>query len=151
MYVKLTNGNVDTYPYNVGQLRRDNPTTSFPKRVSNDMLAEYNVYPVTVLPHPDIDNRTQKLEQQTVPTQVNGAWLLNWTIVNKTTEEVQQYDDNAVNSVRDQRNTLLVESDWTQVLDAPVDQAAWATYRQALRDITAQEGFPHNVTWPTKP
>lgn len=39
----------------------------------------------------------------------------------------------------------------TQVADAPVDKAAWATYRQALRDITAQQGFPWNVTWPEQP
>jgi hypothetical protein len=52
---------------------------------------------------------------------------------------------------RAQRNSLLAASDWTQVLDAPVDQADWATYRQALRDITAQAGFPQNVIWPTKP
>ena len=49
---------------------------------------------------------------------------------------------------RSKRNTLLAASDWTQVADAPVDQAAWATYRQALRDITAQAGFPENINWP---
>ena len=52
---------------------------------------------------------------------------------------------------RAKRNTLLAASDWTQVADAPVDQAAWATYRQALRDITAQDGFPENVSWPVAP
>jgi hypothetical protein len=49
------------------------------------------------------------------------------------------------------RNSLLAASDWTQVADAPVDQAAWATYRQELRDITTQEGFPEAVTWPVAP
>ena len=53
--------------------------------------------------------------------------------------------------VRVQRDELLTASDWTQVVDAPVDQAAWATYRQALRDLPQQAGFPENVTWPTKP
>lgn len=53
--------------------------------------------------------------------------------------------------VRAQRNQLLAASDWTQVADAPVDQAAWATYRQALRDVTAQVGFPEAVVWPTTP
>jgi hypothetical protein len=53
--------------------------------------------------------------------------------------------------VRIQRNKLLLESDWTQVLDAPLDQTAWAIYRQELRDITDQTGFPNNVVWPTKP
>ena len=54
-------------------------------------------------------------------------------------------------SVRASRNTLLTDSDWTQVADSPVDQAAWATYRQALRDITAQEGFPWDIEWPEQP
>lgn len=53
--------------------------------------------------------------------------------------------------VRDLRDEKLKESDWTQVADAPVDQAAWATYRQALRDIPAQSGFPSTVDWPTQP
>lgn len=54
-------------------------------------------------------------------------------------------------AVRSDRNERLVNTDWTQVADAPVDKAAWATYRQALRDVTAQEGFPWNVTWPVQP
>jgi hypothetical protein len=53
--------------------------------------------------------------------------------------------------VRAERNELLTASDWTQVPDAPVDQAAWATYRQALRDIPQQTGFPEDVVWPTEP
>jgi len=53
--------------------------------------------------------------------------------------------------IRSERNSLLKESDWTQLPDALVDQTAWATYRQELRDIPQQEGFPENVTWPTKP
>ena len=57
----------------------------------------------------------------------------------------------AAKIVRAQRNILLSESDWTQVADAPVDQAAWATYRQALRDIPSQVGFPLDVVWPKKP
>ena len=54
-------------------------------------------------------------------------------------------------SVRAERDGLLMNSDWTQVDDAPVDKAAWATYRQALRDVPSQSGFPTNVTWPVEP
>jgi hypothetical protein len=50
--------------------------------------------------------------------------------------------------IRIERNTKLSESDWTQVADAPVDKAAWATYRQALRDVTKQSGFPWTIDWP---
>jgi hypothetical protein len=60
-------------------------------------------------------------------------------------------DAEQAKSVRQQRGDKLKDSDWTQVADAPVDQAAWATYRQALRDVTGQEGFPWTITWPTQP
>jgi len=52
---------------------------------------------------------------------------------------------------RAKRDALLSQSDWTQVADAPVDQAAWATYRQALRDVPEQEGFPSEIAWPVQP
>ena len=54
--------------------------------------------------------------------------------------------------IRYQRNKLLSESDWTQLPDVPDSlKQVWATYRQALRDITSQSGFPQTVTWPTAP
>jgi len=65
-------------------------------------------------------------------------------------ETVATSEELAAN-IRAERDRLLAASDWTQVADAPVDQAAWAAYRQALRDIPQQEGFPHNVAWPVKP
>jgi hypothetical protein len=62
-----------------------------------------------------------------------------------------QKDAEQAKSVRETRNQKLKDTDWTQVADAPVDKAAWAAYRQALRDITAQAGFPWEVQWPTQP
>ena len=54
--------------------------------------------------------------------------------------------------IRTERNWLLAESDWTQLPDVPeAIRSAWATYRQALRDVPQQPGFPDNVTWPTAP
>ena len=60
-------------------------------------------------------------------------------------------NDRAAAEIRAERGGKLAESDWTQVLDAPVDQTAWATYRQALRDMPQQNGFPLNVIWPDEP
>lgn len=57
-------------------------------------------------------------------------------------------------TIRLKRRPLLRQSDWTQGPDAPLtveQKTAWAIYRQALRDITAQPGFPLNVIWPTEP
>lgn len=60
-------------------------------------------------------------------------------------------DEQQAQTIRQQRNQLLDKSDWTQVLDSPVNQTAWATYRQNLRDISTQAGFPWNTVWPQPP
>ena len=54
-------------------------------------------------------------------------------------------------NVRRTRNEKLKDCDWTQIADSTADKAAWATHRQALRDITAQSGFPWTLTWPDAP
>jgi hypothetical protein len=66
-------------------------------------------------------------------------------------EEVTERTDDEAASVRQDRNQRLADCDWTQLPDAPVDATAWATYRQTLRDVTAQQGFPWNVIWPSTP
>ena len=67
-----------------------------------------------------------------------------------TPEPEPEPEDPAVVSRR-KRDGLLSSSDWTQIADSPVDQTAWATYRQALRDVPQQENFPSEVTWPLAP
>lgn len=57
----------------------------------------------------------------------------------------------SADEIRADRNRRLAATDWTQVADAPVDAAAWANYRQMLRDIPQQAGFPASVTWPELP
>ena len=57
-------------------------------------------------------------------------------------------DEEQANSVRTSRNDKLKDCDWTQIADSTVDKTAWATYRQALRDVTSQPGFPWAITWP---
>ncbi|WP_420567834.1 tail fiber assembly protein [Thalassovita sp.] len=54
-------------------------------------------------------------------------------------------------SARLTRDQLLSACDWTQAPDAPVNTAAWAAYRQALRDLPSQPGFPSNINWPVRP
>jgi hypothetical protein len=57
-------------------------------------------------------------------------------------------------TARSKRDALLAASDWTQLPDSPLSadaRAAWATYRQALRDITDQKGFPGVIEWPEAP
>lgn len=62
-----------------------------------------------------------------------------------------QKDAEQAASIRTQRGEKLKDSDWTQLADSTADKAAWATHRQALRDITAQAGFPWTIDWPVAP
>jgi hypothetical protein len=64
--------------------------------------------------------------------------------------EAEENDRKAA-EVRAERNAKLTATDWTQVADAPVDKSAWATYRQALREVPTQAGFPNTIVWPTDP
>ena len=66
----------------------------------------------------------------------------------------QRVDEKAADLVREDRSVRLERCDWTQMTDSPLTEekkAEWATYRQALRDITSAEGFPHSMAWPTEP
>lgn len=143
MHIKLTNGT--PAKYTLGQLRRDNPDTSFPKIIPDELLASYDVYPY-VIQDVEFDPVSQnKVEGQFV--QVDGQWTLPLVAENKPQAEVEQH----VRAVRDE---LLMLSDWTQMPDSPLDdniKDSWATYRITLRDISTQAGFPTNITWPTAP
>lgn len=65
-------------------------------------------------------------------------------------EQAVSEEDLAV-SARNRRDMLLRESDWAVLTDAPTDKTAWQAYRQELRDVPQQEGFPNSINWPTEP
>jgi len=152
MHVKLTNGNVDTYPYNVGKLRRENPNTSFPKRIPDEMLAEWGVYPVTVTDMPSYTERTQTVTQDATLTGSGSSWTIGWAVSNKTAEEVQQYDENIATNNRGVRNSRLAETDYLALSDVTMS-IDMTSYRQALRDITTHNNWPNldEADWPTTP
>jgi len=140
MYLRLIAGQPEVY--SAGQLRKDNPNTSFPEMLSDALLAEWGVYPYTTQAVPEHDRLTQSVKVGGF-VEVGGAWTQGWTVSDMTAEDAAQ-------NVRDRRDRLLQETDWMALSDV-VMEPYWAEYRQQLRDITAQEGFPFNVVWPTKP
>jgi hypothetical protein len=101
--------------------------------------------------------------------QIEGKWYTKYSVgpvftdraatdeepAKTAAEQMVEYkamkDAEQAKSVRQTRTEKLKDSDWTQVADAPVDKAAWATYRQALRDVTSQAGFPWTIEWPVAP
>ena len=140
MYIKLANGTPDKYT--LAQLRRDNPNVSFPKDIPAEALALFDVYPVKRIDPPEHNPLTQ-IVHVIDPVQTEGDWVQQW-------ETLDLPKDQAAENIRAERNRLLAETDWMALSDNTMTQA-WADYRQALRDLTAQEGFPYSVEWPTKP
>ena len=88
MYLKLNNGIIEKYPYTIGELRRDNPKTSFPANPTNELLAEWNVYPVTQVITPNTTYK-QNIAEGT-PELVNGEWKQVWVVTDKPNDEVNQ-------------------------------------------------------------
>ena len=149
-YVKTQDGQVTQFPYTMGQFRSDNPRTSFPRQIPTETLENYGVFAVDIPAAPTVDAKTQKSIRAEMPTLVSGIWTLTWSIDTKTAQEQQEYTDGISARVRAQRNSLLSTTDWTACSDVTMPEAM-TTYRQALRDITAQDGFPWTVEWPTQP
>ena len=151
MYIKLNNGVIEKYPYSIGDLRKANPNTSFPKNPSNELLAEWGVFPVEPVGAPSVDH-TKNVKEGT-PVNNNG-WKQTWEIVDASADEINQRVKNKEESIRSERDTLLQATDWMVIKHLELNEnipGVWEVYRQALRDVPQQAGFPHNVTWPTKP
>jgi hypothetical protein len=150
MYVLAPNQTAEIFPYSIGDLRRDNPNTSFPRNPSDAVLADWNMFPVVEQSPPEYNPANQNLNQLN-PTFTAGEWLQTWQVTAASAEEIAERLQDKEAEVRQQRNELLSACDWTQLPDSPADHEAWATYRQELRDVTAQVGFPWDVNWPQTP
>tara|TARA_R110000744_G_scaffold157648_2_gene273506 strand:+ start:453 stop:872 length:420 start_codon:yes stop_codon:yes gene_type:complete len=134
--VKIIDG--EPKPYSFAAFRAANKHTVYGVTISNRHLNAQDVYRVRTLPMPTEVGK--KAVVQALPTLVGTEWVLDWDLVALSADEARAL-----------RDDLLASTDWTQVADAPVDQAAWATYRSLLRDVPQQSGFPNDITWPTEP
>jgi len=164
LLMKTSNGQVEQFPYTLGDLRRDNPQTSFPKKIGDAILASYGIFHVMPETQPEYDPLVQTVVRDPAPhretrtkqakdeepadvavgeTYETGRWVIGYTVENKTLDQAQT-------AVRAHRDHLLAETDWTALVDGTLS-TAMATYRQALRYVPEQEGFPYAVTWPSKP
>lgn len=151
MYALLKDNKIEKYPYSIHDLRQDFPNTLFPKRIEDiGNLDSFGVVVINPAERPAYDESVEYLEIGT-PELVDGVWTQKWDIVAFTSQQLEARENSAAAGARERRNILLTESDWTQLPDSPVDTASWGIYRQALRDISSQEGFPFNINWPEKP
>jgi len=151
MYLKVS-GSTITYPYSVYDLKTENPNTSFPTTITDSLLEEFGVYKVE-LKDSGYDNDDTKDVVEVTPTLSGSVYVQNWTESDASSEDIETRKNEKWEEVRDIRDNLLAQSDWTQFQDSPITGSAltdWQTYRQGLRDITTQDN-PYSLTWPTKP
>ena len=148
-YAKLTADNkVARYPYTLTDLKRENTNTSFPALIDDATAASFSVVPVKPT-LPPVANYQVNLERTAVLQ--NNSWVEKWVETPATPEQISERTAAAANDARLKRNQLLIDCDWTQLPDAPVNADVWATYRQELRDITGQLDFPWSIEWPEMP
>lgn len=135
-----------------GEVRSLYPNTSFPSRWSPELVEELGLDPVFETPAP-----TTTIYQTAFKDgveQVNGNWVWKWSVSEMDDDAKAAKDAEAAKGVRSSRDAKLAECDWLVIksVETGVALAAdWAAYRQALRDVPTQAGFPHNITWPSKP
>jgi len=147
MYARVLDGG-SAVKYTLNQLYKDYPNTSFPVPTGHNVLAAYNVYPMTRTEVPVVDYTKNVVEGS--PALIGNEWTQTWVIVDASVEEAADRLTTKWIEIRNIRNELLALCDWTQLADAPVDDLAWAVYRQSLRDITLQTD-PFNIVWPISP
>ena len=142
------------------------PNTSFPQQLSEELINDLGA-DVVFEGQQATGGTVYQYSQAQGVEQIDGKWYTKYVLgpifinqvidgVEKTAAEQEaEYkaskDAEQAKNVRSERDKKLAETDWTQVADAPVDKAVWATYRQSLRDVTTQEGFPWTITWPDAP
>jgi hypothetical protein len=147
MYLRIIDDTIH-YPYSIPELREAHPNVSFPNELTNEFLSEWGTYDVTptILPN----DYTKNIEEGT-PILIDGIYYQNWIQTNASESEINYRIENKWFDIREIRNQLLTECDWTQLSDIPSEiKELWSTYRQSLRDITSQTN-PFSITWPVKP
>lgn len=135
-----------------GEVRKLFANTSFPAVWDSSVCDFIGIDPILESPQPTL-NRFQSAYQNGVEQDSLGNWIWKWAVTDWNQEAIDAAIAAQWNSVRSTRNQKLSASDWTQVNDAPfsdTEKAAWATYRQLLRDITNQTD-PFAIEWPLAP
>jgi hypothetical protein len=147
MYLRIIEDTIH-YPYSIPELRESYPNVSLPENLTDESLIEWDMFVVTPTPKPN--DYTKNIVEGT-PIIIDGLYHQNWIQTDASDAEITYRIENQWLLVRETRNELLAECDWTQLADIPTEtKTAWQEYRQSLRDITSQSN-PFIINWPVKP
>lgn len=149
----------------ISQFKADHPSTSFPKQITTEILDSYGYDAVLNGPAATV-TAPYGISVRDGVEQVDGQWFTRFVagpvfVDNDEQTAAEQeaayranIDSEAATRARARRNSLLADCDWAVLTDSPLTTAKkteWKAYRQALRDISAAEGFPHTMEWPDEP
>jgi len=136
-----------------GQVRSLYPNTSFPSQWTPALVEELGLDPVFESPTPTT-TRYQVAFKDGVEQDAQGRWLWKWSISEMGDEAKAAKDAEQAKNIRPDRDRRLAECDWVVIKNLELNQnipGVWEVYRQGLRDVPAQAGFPYDITWPSKP
>jgi len=142
-----------------GEFRSLHPNTSFPSVLTPDILDAFGVDPILEGPQATTTPPYEVSVRQGIE-EIDGQWFTKYVVgpIFESEEQEAEYkkgiDERVAKSIRDQRDKLLAETDWIVIKAKETNtdlSSEFIEYRQALRDITLQQGFPHNIIWPEKP
>jgi hypothetical protein len=148
-YVQAQGDTFIRHIFDVEPTQWDADNYCYARRLTDEQVTHFGVYKKQIVTPPYHDPATQSLEEGPALL-IDGVWTQNYIVTDLSADASAAKVSAQWNVIRAERNKLLLESDWTQLPDTPVDAAAWATYRQALRDITTQAN-PFAVIWPESP
>ena len=148
-YVQAQGDTFIRHIFDVEPTQWDADNYCYARRLTDEQVTHFGVYKKQIVTPPYHEPATQSLEEGPAVL-VNGVWTQNYIVSDLSADASAAKVGAQWNVVRAERNKLLADCDWTQLPDAPVDAAAWATYRQALRDITTQAN-PFAIVWPESP
>jgi len=148
-YVQAQGDTFIRHIFDVEPTQWDADNYCYARRLTDEQVEHFGVHKKQIVTPPYHDAATQHLEEGPALL-IDGVWTQNYIVTELDADTAAEKVGAQWNVIRAERNKLLVESDWTQLPDAPVDAAAWATYRQALRDITT-EANPFAIVWPQGP
>jgi hypothetical protein len=148
-YAKITQQNeVLVFPVSLQQLLDTGTVSSTNPTVAE--LAAANIVEVIPVAAPAPDD--EYIKELKAVRQPDGKWQETWVRIETSDEYKIAATVRKTQQVLMQRNMRLSWSDWTQMPDVEIsDKTAWATYRQALRDVPTQAGFPFSIQWPQPP
>ena len=132
-----------------GEFRALFPSTGFPPQLTEEIINDFGGD--VVFEGPQAQPTRYQISFRDGVEQIDGKWYTKYSVADMDAEAIAAKDAEQAKAVRADRNKRLADSDWTQLIDAPVDRQAWLVYRQELRDISSQPGFPWDVQWPDTP